>query len=497
MSRRIRCSVCGLLHEQDNIRRTVSGRYICTDCLENNGDQYCECPHCHEVYESHPTFGLTQSNDFDMARVDGERVCWDCYHVRYIKCRQCNHYHLKSEMTITAEGDIVCPECLEEHYHFCDECNQYHLLRNIRTLQDTGRKVCWNCVCRIGWQCSHCNQHFSRDARSVTYQGYRHLCNHCMENHYTTCDRCGNPVARSQVMFYEDDEGDDYQYCNNCYRLVNNGEEVILGYHGHSTFEKKRVLEDKLDETLYFGFELEVSGNRSYAKKFLNNFISNDVVLMNDSSIRNGGFEIVTMPMTLKYFNKVFRPNLVEGLRFLIDKDFKGHNHGGMHIHVSEEVFDKLQIAQLRNVLYGSNNDIKTWTIITQRKPADLHWCKLTGADSFNNIKNSRIDKPNVSSDRYTALNHSCRTRTYEFRIFNSSLRIERILKNIECVLALIDYTDMYKKEEEPVCDTTGFIDYVIKRRVFYPNLFNFLKERELVLQHSTGEYIDYDQAIA
>ncbi len=210
-------------------------------------------------------------------------------------------------------------------------------------------------------------------------------------------------------------------------------------------------------------------------------------MLMHDSSV--AGFEIVTNPMTYKYMQEKFYPRLEEGMRYLIQNDFKGHNAGGIHIHISEEAVTKLQVAQLSEILYGNKNDFETWLILTQRKRENTHWCRFNKSKRFYDITDDSSEKPYVDSDRHTALNHDTRTHTYEFRIFNSSLRMDRIKKNVECVIALLDYTSDHKLDERPVCHLTAFLEYVMARRIFYPNLSAFIDEKNLLEAHKNKDY--------
>ena len=71
--------------------------------------------------------------------------------------------------------------------------------------------------------------------------------------------------------------------------------------------------------------------------------------------------------------------------------------------------------------------------------------------------------------------------------IFNSNLRIERFLKNYECVLALLDYTKENEQNTLPVCNTVGFIEYVYSHSDKYENLYNFFVERQIKEHYKNG----------
>ena len=110
----------------------------------------------------------------------------------------------------------------------------------------------------------------------------------------------------------------------------------------------------------------------------------------------------------------------------------------------------------------------KIWLGITQRKAFEMNsWSRMDNKirDFYSIQETNETTKSPVGSPRYSALIKDDRTKTYEFRIFNSNLRIERFLKNYECVLALLDYTKENEQNTLPVCNTVGFIEYVFCRK--------------------------------
>ena len=167
---------------------------------------------------------------------------------------------------------------------------------------------------------------------------------------------------------------------------------------------------------------------------------------------------------------------------FLNKEGFRGHNKGGIHIHVSQEVFTKEMLCVLRNVLYsGDSENLEVWKAITQRKQSEIdHWCRYDEAKDCSTILSSDCDYPKIASGRYTALNHDERTGTYEFRIFNSNTRIERIKKNIQTVYSLIDYAN-YKAPRYYSANTVNYIEFVKENNEFYPDLYAFLYEMGIV----------------
>ena len=387
--------------------------------------------------------------------------------------------------------ELICKDCLEQNYRICDHCGEYHHINDTVHILNTDEDVCGHCAHYHYIQCAHCEELFSSD-ENFTYTNDGDICERCFSRHYGRCNECGEYIHIDELNYDEDDDAD---YCNDCWEAKNN---VIHNYHDDAVSYDSKFLPDDEDYNALFGFELEVSGNKNKGKGFLNH-LGNDVVLMSDSSIKGGGFEIVSMPMTKNYILKHFIPKLSRGLQYLIDNNFNGHNYGGLHIHVSDSMITNRQLAHLKNILYGTPTDKNTWLAITQRQEKEMdEWAKMDNdRKSFDEIYSTpNYEKYGIAYDRYTALHHDDRTDTYEFRIFNSNLRIERFLKNFECVLALLDFTKEHENKAYKYCNTEKFIDYVLNHGLFYPNLYAFFIERG-IKEHYGKEYTEEELEVA
>ncbi len=399
--------------------------------------------------------------------IDGEFYCEDCT----VKCIECGEYILKDDAIEIYNGDYICESCRDDYYYTCEDCGEIHHQDDMTWIEDKQMYVCDSCLDGNYYQCEYCEHWYSSDNVNETYEG-KWVCDDCFERHYYTCGDCGYAVFQDEAYYNENDECD---YCPNC---EGKHPESIYKYHDFEDFECQSTSnEDDTEE--YFGFELEVSGDRGYADEFSD--MTSDVVLMNDGSIDGGGFEIVTQPMTRRYFREEFRPQFEKSLQFLNNMGFKGHNKGGMHIHISADIFSKRQLAQLAEILYGNEDDRNIWLCLSQRHKNEMDsWSSMTNKDyTFDEIVNSEYEMPYISTKRYTALNRDTRTHTYEIRIFNSNTRIERVMKNMECVFALVDYTK--QEANSPYkCDTQGFLRYVKEHRLEYPNLYAFMLERKI-----------------
>lgn len=400
--------------------------------------------------------------------IDGEFYCDECT----VVCDECGDYILKDNAIETHEGKLICESCKDDCYFTCEDCGEIYHCDDSYWVDDKEKTVCNNCIDNY-YECENCHKYFSEYDVYHTYDD-NWVCTSCYDYHYRTCEDCGR-VMHDDDSYYNDRDG--YCYCPNC-EDRHKCNDSIYKYHEFDDFCKKQAL-GEIGSKEFFGFEIEVSGDEDYADKFLD--IVPDVVLMYDGSV-DEGFEIVSQPMTRKYIDEKFLPNLEKGMKFLNNAGFRGHNQGGIHIHVSQEIFSKQMLCVLRNVLYSCyDEDLEVWKAITQRHQSEItQWCRYSDARSNSSILEDSNSYPKISDDRYTALNYDSRTGTYEFRIFNSNTRIERIKKNIQTVYSLIDYA----KLQEPyyaVASTGGYIDFVRNNKEKYPELHQFMFDMGIV----------------
>ena len=211
----------------------------------------------------------------------------------------------------------------------------------------------------------------------------------------------------------------------------------------------------KIIYEMNFGFELEIScGSESNLQFLIKSLIeqdllrNNEIILKKDNSIQGAyPVEIITAPNNIKrtyelaiQLSDIFKK---------FDSTAKGHNMGGMHIHCSYSI-DNIKTLKLINFIYNRAN-LDFITKIAQR--SNNMYCEyiisnITDSLGFINLsldKNFKL----LNLNRYSALNFT--RHTIEFRIFNSNLRRERLLKNInfvESILSFIsskDYTENNK----------------------------------------------------
>ena len=424
----MRCEICGELHSLDEgiiIKGNNHIYFVCDDC---NPDNYAICDDCGELVEVDRTY-------------------------------------------TTHDNRIICEDCYESNgYYTCDRCGLAIEDSDCIYVEDTGEHMCSDCADRYCYQCMDCGRWYSSNKIYTDSSGDA-LCEDCYCNSYYTCAGCGEFILADDC--YWDDRTDE-PYCAYCYdEEIRN--QFIKSYHSHSNWivhytESER--DDYMSDKLTLGLEIEVEGNTEFAEGFMERVDSDLIYLEKDNSVE--GFEIITQPMTRKYATEVFPNKISEGFKYLRDNDFKGHNAGGIHIHVANYGDTRLTVYRLKRLLYNLDSKQQSLFLkLTQRKKDNL----IKWADNQVPFDMS-IEYACFQDNRYESLNLDDRTGTLEFRIFNSNLRVERILKNIEMVYALLDYINSSSWNSSS--DLYDWMKFVYDNNVIYPNLYLFIEEKQL-----------------
>lgn len=400
-------------------------------------------------------------------------VCDDCSPDDYVVCDDCGKLVEEDRTYTTHDGRIICKKCYEGNDYFtCERCGKVVEDCHVVYIKDTEEYVCDDCAEENYYQCMECGEWYSSDKIITDTEG-QYLCEDCYCDSYYTCAECGEFVHRDNA--YWDEENDD-MYCEYCYS-TNLESWVINSYHSNNDWTvhlTENELDNYMSDKLTLGLEIEVAGDTDYAEGFMERVDNDLIYLERDGSV--SGFEIITQPMTRKYATELFENKISKGFEFLKEHNFKGHNAGGIHIHVRLP-YDNLDfmsyILKLKKLLYNLSPSMQSLLLlITQRKSDELkRWSDNTYQRKLT-LQNCMLQ-----DNRYELLNMDSRTRTLEFRMFNSNLRVERIMKNIEVVLSLLDYVETYYTVEMYDKNLFTWLDYVKRNEEKYPNLVAFINE--------------------
>lgn len=403
-------------------------------------------------------------------------VCNDCDPDNYAICDDCGELVEENETIITHDDRIICEKCYESNgYYTCEHCGKIVEDNNMVYIQDTHEFVCDDCAEENYCQCMECGEWYSSD-KIITDTNSQYLCEDCYCESYYTCADCGEFVRQDDACW---DAATDGMYCEYCYNS-NIGNRVINTYHSNDDWTihyTENEYNDYMSDELTLGLEIEVAGHADFAEGFMERVDNDLIYLERDGSV--DGFEIITQPMTRKYATKLFKDKISKGFEFLKEHNFKGHNAGGIHIHVRlpHDNADFMScILKLKKLLYNLPTRMQYLLLqITQRKFDELkRWSDNTYYEKLT------LQNCISQGNRYELLNMDTRTRTLEFRMFNSNLRTERIMKNIEVVLSLLDYVETYYTVEMYDKNLFTWLDYVKHNEEKYPNLVAFINEDKI-----------------
>ena len=404
-------------------------------------------------------------------------VCDDCVPEDYVICDDCGEIVEEDRTYTTHDGRIICENCYKSNDYFtCEKCGkvveEYHIVH----IKDTEEYVCDDCAEENYFQCMECGEWYS-PSRINTDSDNQHLCDDCYCANYYTCAGCGEFVHQDNAYW---DEGSDDMYCEYCYNTeVQN--QFINSYHSNNNWTvhyTENEYNDYMSDKLTLGLEIEVAGNTGYAEEFMDKVDNDLIYLERDGSV--AGFEIITQPMTRQYATGLFKDKISKGFEFLKEKDFKGHNAGGIHIHVGLPYNNELDfmscLLKLKKLLYNLPTNMQDLLLLISQRNSD----KLKRWSDNTYYRKLTLQNCTLQDNRYELLNIDSRTRTLEFRMFNSNLRTERIMKNIEVVLSLLDYVETYYTVEMYDKSLFTWLDYVKRNEEKYPNLVRFINEDKI-----------------
>ena len=396
-------------------------------------------------------------------------------------CSWCGEVHSADELHNVNNGEMICDSCFNDSV-VCEDCGTrvaYSDSHCIDVSRRGERTICENCMDNYR-RCNSCGEWVDRESGDAYYSECEGewYCESCYDDRFTTCDCCGCELYRDDVYEY-----DGEYYCESCYdeKSCNS---VICDYHDYDADDYYTLYakDEERGNQVTFGVELEVAGSTSYAEGLLdimNGGRTQTVHLEYDSTV--DGFEIITEPMTRQFFEEEFKPLLEKGLAYLRNHGFRGHGKGGMHIHFTK-ISNRAQLMRMIRVLYGDMTAVELWEQISQRGVDNMNWCRLMNYRSHRTeeiLKGDYMVATGRGDDHNNGLNYDPhRTDTHELRIFNSTIRFDRFVKNMEVLFSLLDYTSMGGNSIR--VDAFTYLDYVRAHRDDYPALHNFLTEKEL-----------------
>ncbi len=356
----------------------------------------------------------------------------------------------------------------EQQPVICSECGAA-LTEQTASVID-GEIYCPDCMERLTTTCDCCGRRILRcDAES---DGCIMLCRHCYEYSYTRCEGCGCIISNDEANYTD---GDDYPYCDECYRKIEEEPIKSYGYKPEPIFYGSG--------NLFYGVELEIDkgGERGdYAEEILNTANAHNLHLYakHDGSI-DDGFELVSHPMTLEYHTNTM--NWSDVMDMALSLDYRSHQTQtcGLHIHVNRKAFgndydtQEDSISRIVHFVEMHWNELLKFSRRTEanmNRWASRYGISTTAKDTYKNAKAKHCG-------RYVAINLE-NYSTIEFRIFRGTLRYKTFLATLQLVDEICNLAIKLSDRE---LEGMSWSDFVIQvDSINKPELIEYLKARRL-----------------
>jgi len=340
------------------------------------------------------------------------------------RCLDCKKYNLDREIAgVWTLGDY-CAECTE-NYRECERCDGIFITDDINYVGSGDSSFCCSCISRVANWCSMCDQ----------YEWHDEMCH-----------------PDSEFVH-------NYSY------------KPTPQFHGSS------------DQKLYFGMELEVeahTGDYTWGAETITDSWGDFVYLKEDSSL-NFGFEIVTHPATLEYYQEQVKWEVLDQLR---NAGFRSWSAGscGIHVHIDRRAFTDR--THLLAFTYLINRNESLCRHIAGR---NSHYGMISeGAKVDNVLTIKRRYSDARGGDRYNAINLQ-NNHTVEVRMFKGSLKIERVRSAIQFCHASVEYTRSIRSgaNASVMLRPEEFASWVRKQGK-YPDLVQYLPDFQITPDENT-----------
>lgn len=394
------CDSCSQYTDDRSELVVIDGYSVCAPCL---ADRARQCGMCDNRTMRH--YRATR----------GRRACRSCAN-SHPHCERCNEYMDQDEGE-TLGRDRVCTSCMA-HVETCSGCST-------RTLSAyscaNGDRVCNTCARRMQ-RCGYCSLYAERSVPFTSVQDRQPVCESCLEAVFTQCDDCEewHGIYDRCSECYPEDEDEDYDSDNGSY----GGRVHYYSYKPDPEFHGQ-------DSKAYLGLELEVARTNYKCAELVSDALGGLGYMKEDSSI-NGGFEIVTHPMTHAYACESFPWDMLEQLA---SEGARADDSCGIHVHVSREGFDSASHRyRWMKLFYRNENGVCG---IARRRGSS--WARFS-SDERKNVKEYAKANGGQYGQRYSVINVQ-NDATFEIRAFRSSLVKQEVQAALDLVAASVEYT--------------------------------------------------------
>ena len=350
------------------------------------------------------------------------------------KCYSCRRWE-SFENCQEIENAYVCNTCFEE-LDYCAECGK----RILHSTYVDDEAYCEECLEANFQQCDECSEYYRRGEGERLPSG-RHICGNCFTEYYTSCEYCGNTIHVDSSYCTEEGE----TLCESCYRGYEENCRFIHDYSYKPSFSHIIQNAGKGTRNVLFtgkeriyGFENEVECTDSEPNDQAQDVAEASGMLYckHDSSIAKG-FEIVSYPFNLEFYQKHFKKVIKLVNEHLVSGGAISHRTKtcGLHIHVNRASVSTLTQYKLMR-FFGNGDNFGFLESFSRRK--DFHYCKLETMSKLDCAARAMYRK--TSYDRYVALNFT--KNTIELRINRGTLKTDTLSASLQFYEGLISFCE-------------------------------------------------------
>jgi hypothetical protein len=351
---------------------------------------------------------------------------------------------------ITEEGEELCSGCQDNYICMCDACGDVGLNNNLlnglqyrRAVESGAYILDFNSAAdNDGLYCVDCIQH---------------------------CPDCGEAYS-------------NYDSASECCRSYGDG--VINNYSYRPMFYYYRLVDGvvtpsfQLPDLLYMGVEIEINKLAPIAEEFIDGMSRESrefVYLKEDGSIGPDGAELVTMPATIDAFKKVFPFDELDWARNEGARSFY-YSNCGFHIHVARSAFTATHMWKF--VKFQLSNPVLCQRVAQREESSYATWYY---DDSERRSLPEYVKGKKSNGRRYLAINFQNRY-TVELRYFKGNILRSAIMKNLEFVQSIYDYTKMLNVRDVMLgaLSQESYFDWLYEcSGENYPNLMHFFDNNQ------------------
>lgn len=349
-------------------------------------------------------------------------VCSDCSG-SLITCDDCGYTHYNEDVFYYSESVTLCPSCVND-YEICDYCDDY-IASNEAVTGPNNRIYCPCCIEEVFSTCDSCGaNHYNSDLYANDNDEY--ICINCVnEMDLVICESC-NHVHNQETHF-----------CPNCLYGI------VFPYHYKPSPEFKSLSSE--DNGYFFGIELELELGNSYnghytknKEKFVKIVENEDSIYVKKDGSLDYGYEIVSHPMTIPYFDK--------SLSKIMDKcdmefsEFNGTENRtcGFHVHMSNEQLANNNVNVMKMIWFLELNYDFTLAFSRRERYYFDRWAGLYGVKDCKTIDKVADYICDSGTNRRRIINIQGE-HTTEFRLFKGTTSSSDIKATLQFLTLLCE----------------------------------------------------------